>query len=256
MKRINSLVIVILTTISTLFAQEYKTAFSSNDIDNKVHIMIEDGKIEIIGHASNEVIVEAEGYEPPPKKAEGLKPLYARGVDNSGIGLSIKEEGNTLHIMSVRQHSNTDYTILLPDNSTVQVTTGVRNNDLLVRNMKGEVELKAHSNDMILQGLTGPIVVNGISGDIEVVMNAINTQKPSVISLVSGDIDIAVPAATAANLKLSSVSGEIYTDFDIQMTDTDEEKTGYRGPIVGTINGGGPSLELRTVSGSIFLRKK
>jgi hypothetical protein len=256
MKRISILLIKLLTTASLVSAQQYTTSFASNDTGNKIEIMIDYGQIEITGHASNEVIVEASGYQPPPEKAEGLKPLYAKGQDNSGIGLSVKKEGTLIRLMSIRAGNETDYFIKVPDNTALMVNVGPRNEALMISNIKGELEIKAHSDNVVLHQVNGPIVANGISSDVEIVLGEMNTQKPSMVSLVSGDIDVSMPGNTAADLKLSSVSGEIYTDFDVDLQHEEAGDMGYRKPILGTINGGGSPLELRTVSGNIFLRKK
>jgi len=245
---------LIIFCLHTLNAQSYKTTFSSNEVTNKMVIQIEGGQIDISGHSSNEVVVEAKGYEPPPKKAEGLKPLYASGQDNSGIGLSVQQEGNTLQLVGIRSYDDTDYIIKIPNKTSVAVRMGPRNDNLRISNLKGEIELQAHSDDVLLHNVSGPIVANAISSNMEVKMDQVNSQKPTAISLVSGDLDISLPASLAADLKVTSVSGEVYTDFDIDVESSDEMQR-RRKPIVGTINGGGAEIELRTVSGNIYLRK-
>jgi len=54
-------------------------------------------------------------------------------------------------------------------------------------------------------------------------------------------------------LKFRSVTGEIYTDFDIEL---DENSSAYAKKLSTEINGGGAQLlSLETVSGDIFFRK-
>ena len=127
------------------------------------------------------------------------------------------------------------------------------------RNLSGDLEIRTTSSDVILEGVTGPVVANSVSGNIEIVFSTVNQQKPCAITVVSGDADITLPAQTPANLKLASVSGEVYTNFDISLKG-DEENQGLRRlgmgrPIEGTINKGGVALQVKTVSGDIFLRK-
>jgi DUF4097 and DUF4098 domain-containing protein YvlB len=81
-------------------------------------------------------------------------------------------------------------------------------------------------------------------------------QGPSSISTVSGDVDVSMPANTKATLKLRSVSGEVYTDFDINIGKDDNSMRHIGGQVVdGNINGGGTAMSLKTVSGDIFVRK-
>ena len=127
------------------------------------------------------------------------------------------------------------------------------------RNLSGEIEIRTTSSDVVMEGVTGPVVANSVSGSIEIVFSELNQQKPTSITVVSGDADITLPAQTPADLKLASVSGEVYTNFDISLKGGDEEKglkrLGMGRPIEGTINSGGVAFQVKTVSGDIFLRK-
>ena len=82
---------------------------------------------------------------------------------------------------------------------------------------------------------------------------------------VNGNVDVTLPANTKANLKLRTTNGDIYTDFDVQISSPqlrslDSVPRGHHGlvdferAITGTINGGGPDFELRTVNGNLFIR--
>jgi DUF4097 and DUF4098 domain-containing protein YvlB len=65
-----------------------------------------------------------------------------------------------------------------------------------------------------------------------------------------------MPSATKANLALRSISGEIYTDFDLNLGKGPDNMSRVGGQTVsGNINGGGPTLSLKTISGDIFVRK-
>ena len=68
-----------------------------------------------------------------------------------------------------------------------------------------------------------------------------------------------------ANLRLRSDQGDVFTDFDVQLTTSaNAGKTERNGraarvdikrSISGTINGGGPDFELRTFEGNVYVRK-
>jgi len=240
------------------YGQQFKTSLGNNGADQQVIIRLNGGSLEVRGHNSDEIVVEAQGYEPPPEQARGLRPLYAGGPDNSGLGLNIEQDGRQVTLMSTRFQEDIDYLIYVPDQVFLQVTMGPRNEDLELRDFRGEIEIKAHSDDVKLFNVSGPLVANSISGDIEITFGEVNAQTPTVISVVSGDIDLSLPENTAANLHLKSVSGEVYTDFDIDLGKGSKQPgadPGMRRPIKGTINGGGASIELNTVSGNIYLRK-
>ncbi|MDF9796887.1 hypothetical protein OKW21_002150 [Catalinimonas alkaloidigena] len=240
-------------------AQQYTASFDSNTNSNILHLMIEGGEIIVEGYAGKDVVIVADGYEAPPEKARGLTALYANGrQDNSGLGLSVTREGSKMQLISVG-HQDIDYTIKIPDQTSILLQAGPQNDDIIIRNLKGEIELKAHSDDVELEGISGPVVANSISGNIKLSFDEVNTHKPTAISVVSGDVDIFLPSQTKADFKLSSVSGEVYTDFDLSMNserDENRKRNGMRKPIHGSINGGGVPIQISTVSGNIYLRKQ
>jgi DUF4097 and DUF4098 domain-containing protein YvlB len=72
---------------------------------------------------------------------------------------------------------------------------------------------------------------------------------------ISGFIDIGVAADTKADLKMNTISGTMYTNFDFQQ---DKGLRHVGGNSVKTIlNGGGErSIDLETISGNIYFRKQ
>ena len=257
MKSIFAYILSILS-IPVAYAQQYSTSFENNSTSNVISIVIEAGEIYVEGYSGNEILISADGFEPPPEKAKGLTPLYANGrSDNSGIGLSVSREAGKMQVVSVG-HQEIDYHFKIPDQSSIQLQAGPRNDDISIHKMKGEIEVKAHSDDVEILGAGGPVVANSISGNLHIDFDQLNTTKPIAISVVSGDVDMFLPADAKANLKLSSISGEVYTDFDIQLEGGHkvEQDIGRRKPIQATINGGGVPIQISTISGNIYLRKK
>jgi lia operon protein LiaG len=67
---------------------------------------------------------------------------------------------------------------------------------------------------------------------------------------------VSMPTNTKATLKLRSISGEVYTDFDMSLGKSQGNMQHIGGQVVdGSINGGGNAVSLKTVSGDIFVRK-
>ena len=87
-------------------------------------------------------------------------------------------------------------------------------------------------------------------------------------SSLNGNIDLTFHANTKANLKMRTDNGDVYSDFDIQRRPSDrkpavDDNRKQGGPyrieidksVNGTINGGGPDFDLRTLNGNIYIRK-
>lgn len=237
-------------------AQEY-----SHDLGNSPEMSVEFsvGQSDVIieGHDSNEVIIENLDYDEKPERARGLRALYYSAEDNTGIGLSVEEENGTLRIIPASRDDG-EYRIMIPNRVRLmveQVNWG--GGDFEIRNHGGEVEVLSKTGDIILTNITGPVTASSTSGDCEIEFSQLSQANPTSISLVSGFIDITLPTNSNANFNLSSVSGEVYTDLDIQLEgrgDNSMNRLGGGGQINGTMNGGGVEVSLKSISGDIYLR--
>lgn len=129
-----------------------------------------------------------------------------------------------------------------------------------VNSFSGELEIRTMSEGINLKDVTGPLTINSMSGPINIAFSSVNQSAPITITSYSAEIDVTMPSNTKANLKMSSMNGDIYTDFDIKFKE-EKESYGLRyigggSNIAGTINGGGVNIMLKALSDNIYLRKK
>lgn len=92
--------------------------------------------------------------------------------------------------------------------------------------------------------------VKTISGDI----NVQNMKSTLLLETISGFVDVNLDSKGKYNLKSSTISGEIYSDL------TFDDEVNSKQSIVGskintTINGGGKSIDLKSISGDLYIRK-
>ena len=236
--------------------REYKTKLG-NTAGNRVNLVMASSEVKIMGHNSDEVIVETNNYQAPPARAQGLKPLYNGAEDNTGIGLSVTRAGNTLTIVKAQKNQG-KYIIRVPKKVSVTYTEANWNGgDFELSDVDGEIELKLNNSRAELTNVAGPIVANSTNGGIQVKFKNVNQQKPSSISVVNGEIDITLPAATKANWNLRSINGEVYTDFDMALPKdkTDLQKIAGSNNVKGKTNGGGVEMNVYTINSDIFIRK-
>jgi len=243
---------------SKAHAQEY-TYTLGNSAEKSIEFILSRSDVVIEGHDSDEVMIRNLDYSSPPERAKGLKALYNSAEDNTGIGLSVEEENGTLKIITASR-DNGDYRLMVPNKVRVMIEEiNWGGGDFELRNLEGEIEIKSKNGDMKLLNITGPVIANSTSGDMEITMENLSQMGPTSISLVSGFIDLSMPANSGADLFLSSISGEIYTDLDIQISGDREgnmRRLGGGRKVEGTLNGGGVEVSLKTISGDIYLRKK
>ena len=202
------------------------------------------------------------------KRAEGLKPVQGN-IDNTGMGLSLLQSGTNITLTASAQFDNGHhYTLYIPRKVEISVnySSPFSGKKIEIHGLSNPIEIKTLAADVKFEAITGPAVFHSISGNIEGIFSTLSQEAPSSITSVSGIIDIGLPRSTKAGLSLKSISGKIYTGFDIKLKQAASSKDqrakglpqigGMGNETEGTINGGGVSLSLQSISGNIYLRDK
>ena len=161
------------------------------------------------------------------------------GKDNDKFHLETKRYGQTLEIKSgIQDLEEIGETIIERDQQEhIVIKKG--------RHVSIDMEVIVYLPKDI------PVSVETIGGDIE--SNGMNAKL--LLKSVSGDIDVNWNENSGADLKLNTVSGKMYSDFNIPAQEP--KKFNYMPSTVSAIiNNGGFILDLNTVSGNIYLRKR
>ena len=252
MRRIIASMVGLLFLSSTVIAQEVKKELSASGIKH-LHIVVDDADLRITGISGNQVILNGEKPEPLPERAKGLTPLYNNATDNTGMGMEMIKEGDVMKLVKARGSSD-KFDIQVPAGLNLKITeSSWQGGDFEVSNITGEIEINSKNADIKLEKVSGPITASTTSGDIEVVFTNLNQSKPTFISNISGFIDVTLPESSKANLMLSTMSGEIFSNHDLKSDKND--MTSYSSKIRKEMNGGGVELRLKAISGEIYLRK-
>jgi len=73
---------------------------------------------------------------------------------------------------------------------------------------------------------------------------------------ISGFVDLALPAGRGAEVSLKTISGEAYSDMDVDIAAGQRKNEGVGYNIRGKIAGGGPLIKLESISGNLYLRRE
>jgi hypothetical protein len=111
-----------------------------------------------------------------------------------------------------------------------------------------ELKVKSISGSVAANSYVGPLNLDLISGNITIKKHS----KDMYLKTISGDIDIVVSDAT---FDAKTLSGGVYSDLDIDFTSNKKNKYSGQQRVRGKIKNGTATLELKTISGDIFLRK-
>jgi lia operon protein LiaG len=236
-------------------AQEYKVTVE-NTKDGQLTLEGFPGDLPVEGYSGNEIVITStSGRFDPPDRAKGLKPIYGGGTDNTGIALAMEKDGNKVSFRCLLPITKGgDYRVKVPDNMILKIHRNCeRGGETIVQNMKNEIDFDG-CHEVKLKNVTGPLVISTISGGVDVVFSEISKDKSISIATVSGEVDVTIPAKAGVNVDLSTVSGNMYSDFDFAPDSKDMRRVGGSS-IHSQLNGGGTDLRLSNVSGNIYLRK-
>ena len=200
--------------------------------------------------------------EEKEKKIAGMKQL-----SGSASGLAVEEENNVVQINTQSWKAATDLVIQVPVATSLEVRSTM-DGAVIVEGVSGEIDINNINGPVTLKNVSGNTLVHTVNGNIEVTLARVTADKPLSFSSMNGDIDVTLPADVKANLKMKSEQGEIYTDFDINMTrqptkSEAAEKTEqgkfritFDKSLYGLVNGGGREIAFNTFSGDIYIRKR
>jgi hypothetical protein len=190
-----------------------------------------------------------------------------------------KSDGDWLEWLNnkMRGTAKVDYLVRVPqacDIATSMVSgktavTGTRGDlrlstvsgDATVNGVKGNISLNSVSGDIEASELAGSIKLNTVSGDLVIKSSQLESLKGNTVSgdiraetpiaakmgltSVSGDMRLIVPVGTACSAKLATLSGDIRTNLPYDAVEDRRTVKHYE------INGGGPSLDMSSVSGDL-----
>jgi len=144
---------------------------------------------------------------------------------------------------------------------------GMSSGDITISNVSGEIEINTRDGDISLNDISGEVVAHSIDGELLIIFKEMPEEGPMAFSTIDGNIDVTFPSNVKATISAKNVDGDIYTDFNMDIThvrevDADRNRgwknglTGMFGnTITGEINGGGADILISTVDGNIYIRK-
>lgn len=134
------------------------------------------------------------------------------------------------------------------------VTSDVRassvNGGVEVRNVGGEVRATTVNGNVDVTTRSGPVNASTVNGNIRARMATLGGSGDMKFNTVNGSVVIETPASINADVSMNTMHGTLSSDFPVQVS-------GKFGPrrAEGKIGNGGPDLTMRTLNGSIELRR-
>lgn len=127
--------------------------------------------------------------------------------------------------------------------------------DVILSDVSGTVSASSVSGNVQVEGTTiGGITASSVSGNVVVDAAALTGSDDLTFTSVSGNVEATIPAGTDAEVRMSTVSGRVNSDFAFASV------AGRAARLNQTLNGrigaGGRGLSFSTVSGNVTLRRR
>lgn len=233
------------------------------------------GGITVVGYDGKEVKVEGKKRdtdewvdwdEDEEKDRENARQGLKR-IPVSSSSFEIEEDDNYVTISAASFSRAIDMVITVPTRTSLSLTT-INGGDIKVSNVTGEVEAENINGDIELTGICGSVVAYVQNGDLDVEMKSVTRDTPMSFASFNGDVDVTLPANVKATAKISTHTGDAYSDFDFEAIEMPTEiiednedmvegkyRVRIKDAFYGEINGGGPEFDFSTFNGDIYIRK-
>src|SRR6201991_2861008 len=233
----------------------------------KVTVHVLNGSIKVVGYEGKEIVIDVFGDSTRKHRdredGESSGGMHRIG-GGSGLEVSAQENDNVVTVNGGLSKLS-GISLKVPSNLTSLQLHAVNDGNITVSNVSGELEINNVNGSITVKDVSGSVVANTVNGPVVVTFKSIDVKAPMAFSTLNGNVDVTFPADFKSNLKLKTDQGGVYTDYEIVVDKSQpqvkktEENHMYRlnvdSWIYGKINGGGPEMMMKTMTGSIYIRK-
>lgn len=222
------------------------------------------GSITVVAYSGKEVIVKATVHG-DDKECTDCEKKGMKKISGSSLNISAEENDNVVRIHNELWNNKTDFDIKVPINFSLKLET-INNGDIYVEGVNGEMEISNVNGKITLKGVSGSVSADTTNGELIADFKSITSGADMAFSSFNGNVEVTFPSSLKANVKAKSDMGDVYTDFDMNVSENKPEidrssKTGtYKVKVEqwvkGKINGGGPEMMFKTFNGDIMIKSK
>lgn len=262
------LLLVLCISLNAQDKAEYKINMSSGTL-------VLDGIdiLEVQGYNGSEIIFSSKvDPEDDSERKRGLKVLNAIGmVDNTGLGIAVEQDGNNVVATQISHDDDVKQVyVKVPNSVSVAIRHSTHDAEhILVKDFENELVISTNHHEIELVNVTGPMAVKTLYGAIEAKFKELSQRGSVSIYSVYELVDITLPSNAKADVSLSTPYGDVYSNASIainkkntkQVNDKSKSDCGScvttckTETIIGTINGGGVELIVKSSYEDIYLRQ-
>ena len=157
-----------------------------------------------------------------------------------------------------------DFTLRVPKNTRLELCT-INDGDIVVTGTRGDFSIHTINGRITLDDVGGSGEATTINGRVTATF-ATAPRENSVFKTINGDVVLEMPERLAADLRMKTFNGGLYTDFEVEplqqpMNVSMRRQNGrfvYRSNGFTSVRagGGGPELTLQTLNGDVRVLRR
>jgi len=118
-----------------------------------------------------------------------------------------------------------------------------------VGDVAGTVDVRTSGGSITIKGMSGSVEARTSGGSIQANITS-QLESDSQLKTSAGNVTVYIPENIELNIKARTSGGQVHTDLPITVKgDLSKSR------LEGTLNGGGPTLEMETSGGSVIIKK-
>jgi hypothetical protein len=223
----------------TAAAQDYQRTYTI-PAHGSIRVSSVSGDVKVIGYGGNSILVAG----------------YKEGPDRDLVQIEDNSDSNRIDLrVRYPETRNCNASV----SYELHVPQGIEYNferlasvsgDVVVDNVTGRLRAESVSGNVDIRNVTGIVSASAVSGNVNVQIVNLQGVGDMKFSSVSGNVNVKAPANLDVDVEMSSISGSLKTNYQI---DVQEQRYGPGRSARGRVGSGMHSLRITTVSGRVSL---
>ena len=239
-------------------AQDFQRSYNL-EAGGSVEIANVSGDINLTGYDGSAVVVNAfkEGRDSNLVEVEdastaGRVRLRVKYPDECNCDASVRFEVRVPRSASLSfDKISTASGNLKAEGFNARLHLSTASGNVTVSRVGGEIKASSASGNVRVADASGVVNANSASGDVEVELTRLDGAGDMKFSSASGDVHVRMPSNIDARVSMSTVSGDIETNFPIEVK---QNRHGSGSRAEGQLGSGARTLKISSASGNVSLK--
>ena len=239
-------------------AQDFQRTYNL-EAGGSVEIANVSGDINLTGYEGSAVVVHAfkqgrdrDQVEVEDNSTQGRVSLRAKYPNNCNCDASVRFEVRVPRSANlILDKISTASGNVKAEGFTGRLNLSTASGDVTVRGVGGEIKASSASGTVHVADAAGTVNASTASGNVEVELTRVDGTGDMKFSSASGDVHVRMPTNIDARVSMSTVSGDIETNFPIEVK---QNRYGSGSRAEGQLGSGARTLKISSASGNVSLK--